>query len=481
MSEEHKGPALTSDSKQDLGISESKGKAYAHTFSKKRIIKNLIIVSFAFMFLFTAFQALGALQSSLNKEEGLGVYGLAIIYGALIVSCLFLPTPLIALLGCKWTIVVSMCCYVLYIVANFYAIWGTIAPSSVILGFGAAPLWSAKCTYLTETAIHYGKLTGESKDAAVNKFFGIFFAFFQTSSVWGNLISSLVFSQKRDNETEIPEELLAKCGAAYCTGDETIGNLTNVGLEKPPYERILMLVGIYAACGVIAIAIVIFLLDKLALESKTSEGSRKFSFDLFIATFKHMRRPEQILLIPLTMYSGFEQGFLSGDFTKSYVSCTVGIWNVGYVMICYGVVDAICSFTFGRLVKYLGRIPFFVFGALLHFGLQLTFLLWKPTPDHFVVYFVLAGLWGMGDAIWQTQINALYGVVFQDNTEPAFSNYRLWESLAFVLAYVFSFQLCVNIKIYILIGVLGLGMMGYLAVEIIQRRQGHNSGTITKD
>ena len=34
-------------------------------------------------------------------------------------------------------------------------------------------------------------------------------------------------------------------------------------------------------------------------------------------------------------------------------------------MICYGVVDAVCSFTFGQLVKYVGHIPFFILGKFL--------------------------------------------------------------------------------------------------------------------
>ena len=54
---------------------------------------------------------------------------------------------------------------------------------------------------------------------------------------------------------------------------------------------------------------------------------------------------------------------------------------------------------------------------------------------HLVVY-VLAALWGVGDAIWQTQINALYGVLFASKEEAAFSNYRLWESIGFIVAFV---------------------------------------------
>ena len=41
--------------------------------------------------------------------------------------------------------------------ANVYAIWGTIIPGVAILGLGAAPLWSAKCTYLTQTAMWYAE------------------------------------------------------------------------------------------------------------------------------------------------------------------------------------------------------------------------------------------------------------------------------------------------------------------------------------
>ena len=54
---------------------------------------------------------------------------------------------------------------------------------------------------------------------------------------------------------------------------------------------------------------------------------------------------------------------------------------------------------------------------------------------NFSVVFVLAALWGIADAIWQTQINALYGNLFPSKEEAAFSNYRLWESLGFVISF----------------------------------------------
>lgn len=121
------------------------------------------------------------LQSSLNTDAGLGTASLSAIYVSLVISCLFVPPALINKLGLKWTIVLSQCTYTLYLAANMYPKWFTLIPSAIILGFGAAPLWTAKCTYLTETSVFYSKLTKESSDAVVTRFFGIFFSMFQTS------------------------------------------------------------------------------------------------------------------------------------------------------------------------------------------------------------------------------------------------------------------------------------------------------------
>ena len=45
---------------------------------------------------------------------------------------------------------------------------------------------------------------------------------------------------------------------------------------------------------------------------------------------------------------------------------------------------------------------------VLHGGCLVTFLLWGPNPVDLAVFYVLAALWGMGDAVIQTQINGRY-------------------------------------------------------------------------
>ena len=70
-----------------------------------RTYKNLLVLCLAFLFQFTAFGAIGNLQSSLNTEANVGVTSLSIIYACLVISSIFLPHPLITILGLKWTIV----------------------------------------------------------------------------------------------------------------------------------------------------------------------------------------------------------------------------------------------------------------------------------------------------------------------------------------------------------------------------------------
>lgn len=63
----------------------------------------------------------------------------------------------------------------------------------------------------------------------------------------------------------------------------------------------------------------------------------------------------------------------------------------------------------------------------------------------------------------------MYGVFFHDNQEAAFSNYRLWESLGFVLAFAYSKYLCIHVKLIILLVVLIVSLIGYFTAEYVNK------------
>ncbi|XP_043859451.1 protein unc-93 homolog A-like [Dromiciops gliroides] len=430
-------------------------------------LKNIIVIAVGFLFLFTAYGALQNLQSSLNKAEGLGVATLSVIYASVIVSSMFLPSILIKKFGCKWTIIASMCCYIIFSLGNFYASWYTLIPTAIILGLGAGPLWSAESTYLTISGNIYAKKTGKRGKDIVNQYFGIFYLIFQSSGIWGNLISSLVLQQEPP-KGEISKEQLTTCGTNDCFATSASSNST----KRPADELIYTLLGIYTGSGILAVLLIVLFLDSIPNDSEENEEEKNKSISShLLETFQQLKDKRQRLLIPLTMYGGFEQGFLSGDYTKSYITCPLGIHYVGFVMICFAATNSLCSFLFGKISQYTGRMALYALGSAVHLTCIIFLLTWRPDPSQKIIIFLFAALWGVGDSIFQTQNNVIYGVLFVKNKEAAFANYRLWDSLGFVIAFGYSTSLCVKTKLYILLGVLILSMVSYGSVEYFEYRK----------
>ncbi|XP_035717612.1 UNC93-like protein [Vespa mandarinia] len=477
--EPQKPPQLpqTEDDTQSRKFKLSRGE-------KWRILKNIGTVSIAFMVQFTAFQGTANLQSSINASDGLGTVSLSAIYAALVLSCIFVPTFLIKRLTVKWTLCLSMLCYAPYIGSQFYPRFYTLVPAGVLLGLGAAPMWAAKATYLTQVGGVYAKLTDQPVDAIVVRFFGFFFLAWQTAELWGNLISSLVLSEgefgSSSGNSTTSWNKIKLCGAEFCV----LGNGAHENLERPPESEIYEISSIYLTCVIVAVIIVALFVDPLSRygeKQRRADSQELNGIQLLSATAYQLKKPYQQLLIPITVWIGMEQAFIGADFTQAYISCALGVHKVGYVMICFGVVNAGCSLLFGSLMKFVGRQPLMALGAIVHACLIVVLLLWKPHPDNPYVFYSVSGLWGVGDAVWQTQVNGLYGTLFRRNKEAAFSNYRLWESAGFVIAYAYSTHLCARMKLYVLLTVLMIGTMGYIIVELLHRRKQRRLKAIAED
>lgn len=65
---------------------------------------------------------------------------------------------------------------------------------------------------------------------------------------------------------------------------------------------------------------------------------------------------------------------------------------------------------------------------------------------------------------------ALYGILFSRDKEAAFANYRMWESLGFVIAFAYSTFICLEYKLYIMLAVLLLTIFTYPVVEFYEYR-----------
>ncbi|KAK5968534.1 hypothetical protein GCK32_013034, partial [Trichostrongylus colubriformis] len=94
----------------------------------QKIKANLLIISLAFLFVFSAFNGLSNLQTSVNNE--LGADSLAVLYLTLAVSSLFVPTYMINRLGCKLTLIVAMSSHVFYMAVNIRPSYSSLIPAS---------------------------------------------------------------------------------------------------------------------------------------------------------------------------------------------------------------------------------------------------------------------------------------------------------------------------------------------------------------
>ena len=86
---------------------------------KKRSLRiSAIMICAAFFCVFTAFDSLEGIQSSLNAEAGMGQVGLSVLYGWFIFSSFIIGPSSSKILGPKWAICVGMLPYVIYTVIN---------------------------------------------------------------------------------------------------------------------------------------------------------------------------------------------------------------------------------------------------------------------------------------------------------------------------------------------------------------------------
>ncbi|KAL0838654.1 hypothetical protein ABMA28_016729 [Loxostege sticticalis] len=373
-----------------------------------------------------------------------------------------------------------------FIAAQFYPKLYTLVPAGMMVGFGGGPLWCAKCTYLSVVAEPYSKLSGVSAEVLVVRFFGLFFMFYQMAQIWGNLVSSAILSSSLGetpsffNETLIPDDLLsnvsvpavdigASCGVNFCSGSASHGN-TN--LAPPSALKIQVIAGIYLVCMATAVIMVSFGVDSLTryTAGRKTTCSGKSGLRLLAVTLRQLRHRYQLLLLPVIGYIGAEQAFMAADFTQAFVGCAYGINNIGYVMICFGVFNALAAPIAGAIVKLTGRYPVMITALVLNLILITALLLWRPDPDQWLVFFGLAAVWGTADAVWLVQVNALSGILFPGDEEAAYSNFRLWEATGSVLSYASAPYLCVRTRLLVLLGLLLVGFSGYSTIELMEYR-----------
>ncbi|XP_046330249.2 protein unc-93 homolog A-like [Haliotis cracherodii] len=416
-----------------------------------------VVLSVAFFAAFTAYMAIQNLQSSLNQAADLGIISLSVLYACIIFSGILAPA-VIKFLGVKKSLILSWICHILYTGSNFYPTFYTLIPSSILLGAISGFMWTGQSIYISVCAFSLAKSTDKTEYDVLSKLNGLFFTLFETTQITGNLVSSLVLQTGTYSNVTGG----AVCGPEYCPL-----SVNGSEIATPETSVVYILLGIYLGCDVIALVVTVFFLPPLPKSNWSSNASLKQSLSSFFVT---LFKSKLIFLVPFIMFQAVEQAILWGDYTRSYVSCTIGIHMVGFIMATYGAATASCAFVFSRIAKYIGRYILFFTAAVLQGGVFVVLYIWTPTSEDTTYLFLIPVAWGLGEGIWQTQSNSLIALLFPEKKEPAFANFHTWKAIGFTLTFILSNFLCLKTKLIFVMSLLVVGMTMYTGVEIYNRR-----------
>ncbi|XP_074657392.1 protein unc-93 homolog A-like [Tubulanus polymorphus] len=460
--------------------------------------KNMFVMCVSFILVFTVFRSIQNLQSSLNKEDKLGIISMSCVYTTMFLTCLLVPF-VISRLGSKWSILLGILFYHFWIAANFYPHFCTLIPTSVAVGLGQSLAWTGQVSYLTKLATDYTYSMKEVDEYDIYKFNGIFLACFQTTHIWGNLVSSLMLHVVAQNQTTASGAVFNGAYGNYSgLANQTVVPPTIDPFQNDDYQADYFkpheYCGVYDDCledaphildavskaltlapnsviklmaAHLVLAFAGFLLLLLFLDRIGAKGDVEMPIKQMVCqNLAQMIKDRTFrLLIPLLVFNGFEQGFLYSDFNKSFVTCPLGIEYIGYTMITLGASNVLSSMTVGIVAKRMPREVIIGIAGIIQIGLSVFLLILIPKQSFMPIIFISAALWGVCDAVWQTQCNVLITLSCPEDHDIAFTNFRLLQAFGAALAFGLGTVLCMATKMYILICLLVCSMMFYAIAE----------------
>lgn len=444
-------------------------------------LTNLLHLSMSFFLVFTAFSGIQNIESSFIKVPHVGFVAIAVLYFVFTVSCLVTPA-LVSVLGARWSVTLAFICFVLFCVANVLVVghpdsaplaWGGLLSGGALVGIAASFLWTAQGTYMTSCAFHYARACGKPTKSALGLFSGLFWGIFQLTQISGNLLESLIFKK---GSSPVPLFVVyLGCAGLGTLLAAFLRTVTVVDVKESDKDDA-------SDDGDVDGA-----LPGDDMEAAKPRRSASFHMDssnrpdkkekpgfveLLLGTVRLWRNPKMVLLIPLLFLSGLEQGWVFGDFTKAFIAPSLGKENIGYVMACFGAVDALSSFALGKLSDVVGRPPILILGFLCQTTVCVILFLVDIPADAWGLLIGCAALWGLGDASWNTQISAILGDLFSDNLDGAFANFKLWQSLLMGTAFLLGTLLAKSPHTYLglLVGFLVVATICVLAALAIHKR-----------
>ncbi|XP_061701495.1 UNC93-like protein MFSD11 isoform X1 [Syngnathoides biaculeatus] len=434
-------------------------------------LMNIVVLGVAFMLIFTAFQTCGNIEQTVLKSfnstsfHASGYTSMAIIYGVFSASNLLAPS-VVAVAGPQLSMFFSGLLYSAYIAVFVYPYTWSFYAASALVGAGAAVLWTAQGNVL---AINSDRST-------IGRNSGVFWALLQCSLLFGNAYIFLAWrghERISDKDRQTVFISLTVIGLAGCF---LFFLIRTPDAEVPAHaDRP----------------------DSPLLPSDSGDGPSwpphshicSQAVDAFVQACRMFATKEMALLSLSIAYTGVELTFYSGVY-GTCVGATGGLGPdakslIGLSGICVGLGEIAGGAAFGVLNKRgggrVGRNPVVLLGLLAHY--LAFYLIFVNIPDDaplapeegtrlsaFIrpsvgVALLCSFLLGLGDSCFNTQLLSIIGVIFRDDSAPAFAVFKFIQSILAALAFFYSNFLLLRWQLLIMAALGFAGSLGFMAAE----------------
>ena len=290
------------------------------------VYKNLLGVAVSYMIIFSAFLAVLGLQASINEGGGLGLTSSSVVYALFFFSGLYTPS-IMRLLGSKYAMVLGYVAMSLYTVSNYYRGWISLMLGSVCLGVFFGPLWASLNIHITKVALRHAPDLNEAPSYLIGLFTGVLTLFYKLAYIPANIASAaILFNSRNTTDTDIfPEQ-----------GDEC-NNTEAANVEE---KYIYMLISVYVAFDIVAIAVCVIFVDHLGsyvVKPFTQEvATQTYLIEPTTMTLKMLVNKKMVLILPMMIMDGYVISITLGQLAKvSYdIILIIIIVHVCYVNIC---------------------------------------------------------------------------------------------------------------------------------------------------
>ncbi|XP_027898061.1 UNC93-like protein MFSD11 isoform X1 [Xiphophorus couchianus] len=454
---------------------------------------NVVVLGVGFLFIFTAFTTCGNIEQTVVKSlnnstfSGSGYHSLGIIYGVFSFSNLVAPT-VVTVIGAKLTMFLSGLLYSGYIAVFIMPSTWSFYLTSVLIGIGAALLWTAQGQFLVEN----------SEASTINRNTGLFWGLLQCSMLFGNLYIYLDWNGKSEISDSSRRNIFL-----FLLVSSVLGTLSFLVLWTSHREEELL--SEEEGQSLLSTRTMYKNRANTALQDTKTE----------FQTILHLLKTKTIMLLsPCMVYSGLELSFYSGVYgtcigaTAHFGEAAKGFIGISGIVVGIGEIvggSTRCSQRFknprevlevffvpsggglfGLLCKNsrFRRTSVVFLGMVVHF--VASYLIFLNIPDDAPVVvetttkknpflspsasiaLLCSFLLGLGDSCFNTQLYSILGYVYAEQSTPAFAIFKFIQSVSAAVAFFYSGYLLLTWQLLLLVI---LGFTGTLCFFVVERIQ----------